>query len=387
MVPAAASINTYRHRHCTVPKLAGAQVLQTQLDKGSEKEGSGGGEDVSVTQATAADMPRGKPLLPVHSHDDGDDKSPKSLPFVWYLALAFMVCVYGSYGVLMNLSKEGGKIPYSSSALNFLIESIKFAVAATLLVLEVQRGGTFQRPSLHQALPFAVPGVLYSINNNLSVFMQVHMDPATYQVLGNLKIVTTAVLYRLILKRPLKAQQWISVGLLTSAGFCDSIGNMVGKGQIDLKEQYITATGLFAILTYCLISALAGVYSEFILKKDLHTSLHLQNMMLYSFSISLNFAAWFFSQGFSESSEVGAMFQLFKGFSVYTWLIILTQAFNGLGMSVVFKHGSNLVRLFVISCAMVVSTSLAIIIFGVHLSVLYFITLFLVIIAIYLYYQ
>ena len=35
------------------------------------------------------------------------------------------VLVYGSYGVLVNLSKVNGKIPFSSSALNLIIESIK----------------------------------------------------------------------------------------------------------------------------------------------------------------------------------------------------------------------------------------------------------------------
>ena len=33
--------------------------------------------------------------------------------------------MYGSYGVLVNLSKVDGKIPFSSSALNLVIESIK----------------------------------------------------------------------------------------------------------------------------------------------------------------------------------------------------------------------------------------------------------------------
>ena len=56
-------------------------------------------------------------------------------------------------------------------------------------------------------------------------------------------------------------------------------------------------------------------------------------------------------------------------------------------MSVVFKHGSNLVRLFVISCAMVVSTTLSIIVLGLSLNVLYFVTLLLVVVAIYLYYR
>ena len=85
-----------------------------------------------------------------------------------------------------------------------------------------------------------------------------------------------------------------------------SFGSLVEKDDANFKTQHITATGLVIILTYCLISALAGVYTEFILKKDLQTSLHLQNMMLYSFSVTLNFGGWLVIQTYTESTEPGA---------------------------------------------------------------------------------
>ena len=40
------------------------------------------------------------------------------------------------------------------------------------------------------------------------------MDPATYQILGNLKIVTTGVLFRALLHRRLSMLQWIALLLL-----------------------------------------------------------------------------------------------------------------------------------------------------------------------------
>lgn len=41
-----------------------------------------------------------------------------------------------------------------------------------------------------------------------------YVDPATYQILGNLKIVTTGVLFRLLLQRRLSLLQWIALVLL-----------------------------------------------------------------------------------------------------------------------------------------------------------------------------
>ena len=40
------------------------------------------------------------------------------------------------------------------------------------------------------------------------------MDPATYQILGNLKIITTGVLFRVFLRRQLSLLQWIALFLL-----------------------------------------------------------------------------------------------------------------------------------------------------------------------------
>lgn len=49
--------------------------------------------------------------------------------------------------------------------------------------------------------PFAVPAILYTVTNNLGIVVQMEMDPATYQVLGNFKILSTAILFRIVIKR------------------------------------------------------------------------------------------------------------------------------------------------------------------------------------------
>ena len=93
-----------------------------------------------------------------------------------------------------------------------------------------------------------------------------------------------------------------------------SVGSMVENGIISVRSQHVTVTGLIIMLTYCLISALAGVYTEYILKKDLYTPLHLQNMMLYSFSISINFVGWYVTQIRAEAAEEGKCFFFFPPF-------------------------------------------------------------------------
>ena len=51
-----------------------------------------------------------------------------------------------------------------------------------------------------------------------------YVDPATYQILGNLKIVTTGVLFRLVLQRRLSMLQWIALALLMVGATTSQVG-------------------------------------------------------------------------------------------------------------------------------------------------------------------
>jgi len=56
-------------------------------------------------------------------------------------------------------------------------------------------------------------------------------------------------------------------------------------------------------------------------------------------------------------------------------------------MSGVMKHASNITRLFLISCAMLVATTLSVIIFHLQLNLYFCLAFTLVIVAVFLYYR
>jgi len=303
-------------------------------------------------------------------------------PVMWNLMLVFGVVMYGSYTILVHLCEEGGRLPFSSTSAMFVIECLKLCICIVLYIPEVKKNG-FIMPPLSFAIPFAVPAVLYAVNNNIAVHMQLQMDPATYQVLGNMKILSTAFLYRLIIKRPITNMQWVALGVLALAGASNSYaGLQAAPGTTSAGVIHITMKGLVMISLYCFISGLAGVYTEYILKKKYEVSLHLQNGLLYVFGMSLNAGSWIY--GAMSSDDEGA-WDLFAGYSVYTWMLVATQAVIGLIMSAIFKHGNNIMRLFVISCAMLVTTVLSVLIFGLQLNVYFIVSFLLVVLALYLY--
>ena len=102
----------------------------------------------------------------------------------------------------------------------------------------------------------------------------------------------------------------------------------------------------------CVLSAFAGVYSELLLKKDGNShSIHLQNMMLYSWGVLFNAMYVFFING----QEIAANGGLLQGYTPMVWLLIVNNALIGLAISAILKFANNLVRVFAHTAAMMLT--------------------------------
>ncbi|XP_010218557.1 PREDICTED: probable UDP-sugar transporter protein SLC35A4 isoform X3 [Tinamus guttatus] len=233
--------------------------------------------------------------------------------------LVLSVAVYGSHAPLLTLCKVDGKIPFSSSSVVVLIELTKLVFSLLIMLIRDRKllGVTV---SWYHVFPFALSALLYAANNNLVVHMQLFMDPSTYQVLSNLKIVSTALLYSFFLRQRLCL-------------------------QAILKAQALP--------------------------------LSLQNLFLYFFGVLLNVTGHFWS-----STEASFL----EGFSSWVLVIVVSQALNGLIMSVVMKHSSNITRLFVISCSILVNALLSVTLFDLQLTLFFFIAVASIALAVHLYY-
>ncbi|XP_040297840.1 probable UDP-sugar transporter protein SLC35A4 [Bufo bufo] len=295
---------------------------------------------------------------------------------LWALMLGVSVVIYGSHAPLISLCRIDGRIPFSSSSVVLLIEFFKWMMSVVMLLLWDWRTVQLQ-VSWRLAIPYALPAILYGANNNLVVHMQHFMDPSSFQVLSNLKIVSTAVMYSIFLRQNLSIRKWLALSLLTVAGVFYSFG-----GIQDLEEQsagthlYISLQGLLLMVIYCLISGLSAVYTEVTLKTQ-KIPLNLQNIYLYSFGIIVNFLVHL-----TGSPSSGFL----DGFSTWVLVIIISQGLNGLIMSAVMKHSSNLTRLFIISFSMLVNGLLSYLLFQLQLTFLFFFAVVLIGLAVYLFY-
>lgn len=300
----------------------------------------------------------------------------------WGILFGLMVLIYGSHAPLITLTKVDGRVPFNPSSCVVLIELAKLLVSLVTLVL-TGGGSALQAPQhFVRVAPYAVPAVLYALNNNLVVIMQAYMDPSSYQVLSNLKIASTALLYSVCLGKRLRPSQWFALGLLMVAGVCHTyssldLGDPVRAEAEEGPRLHITAWGLFLVLVYCFVSGFAAVYTERVLKSQ-KLPLSLQNLYLYMFGVAVN--------GLSSFSLLTSDKNFLEGYSGVVWVIIAGQAANGLLMSVVLKHGSGITRLFVISCSMLVNALLSWAVLGLQLTHFFLLPVSIIGLAAYLYY-
>ncbi|KAG4174013.1 hypothetical protein ERO13_A11G094900v2 [Gossypium hirsutum] len=119
---------------------------------------------------------------------------------------------------------------------------------------------------------------------------------------------------------------------------------------------------MLGILSACL-SALAGVYTEFLMKQN-NDSLYWQNVQLYTFGAIFNMARLVVDD-FRAGFEKGPWWQrLFNGYSITTWMVVLNLGSTGLLVSWLMKYADNIVKVYSTSMAMLLTMVLAVFLFG-----------------------
>lgn len=272
-------------------------------------------------------------------------------------------------------SQENGKYPYNVGSVPFLSEFTKLCFSAFMLSKALRSGErvnmTTQTSSI---LLFPIPSIIYVVHNNVQFYIMNYVDAATYQILGNLKIVTTGVLFYLFLNKPLSKPQWMAIVLLTVGATMSQV-----KGCGDSVFSWPIQGYLFGILS-AFLSAFAGIYTEFLLKKN-NDNLYWQNVQLYGFGALFNMLRLMYDFG-----PLSFLSELTRGFNYVVWLIIANFAFAGLMISWIQKYADSILKVYATSSAMFITAVISIALFGLEPSLQLFLGIITATISLLLYY-
>eukprot|EP00299_Pterocystis_sp_00344_P019311 c9593_g1_i1.p1 GENE.c9593_g1_i1~~c9593_g1_i1.p1 ORF type:complete len:626 (+),score=119.87 c9593_g1_i1:88-1965(+) len=229
------------------------------------------------------------------------------------------------------------------------------------------------------------PAGLYAINNTFTFVAMKYMDPGTYQVMSNFKILTTALLAVYWYKQTLQSMQIIALIVLTVGGaLC-----VATKDGEDLSLVGASTTGVVMVLIMCVISAIAGLSCEMIMKRDHAVSLHMQNIQMSLASLTVlviqHFVTAIYNATDTATTATAATPFTFPTHAL-TWFNVVTQASVGMLIACVIKFQGTISKLFIQGAASVVSLGLTVYFFSATLTGRYVAGVVLVLISLPLYY-
>ena len=225
---------------------------------------------------------------------------------------------------------------YNVSHLVMACEIVKFMGACVLEFYTLPVGKTlmgslkihvFDHPM--DCLKIAVPAGLYLLQNTLLYVALSNLSAPLFQVTYQSKLLTTAIVSVFLLNRKYARKQWIALFTL-GVGVALAILSETKKGA-DVEEGDMI-TGLVAVTVACLSSALAGVYTEMILKNvnvskekdpDQPTrappSLWMRNIQMAFISICIAYGKAILSP---ESDPSASEKTYFFGFTFWVWILV-----------------------------------------------------------------
>ncbi|KAG7956389.1 hypothetical protein I3843_11G121800 [Carya illinoinensis] len=302
----------------------------------------------------------------------------------WYFVAALLTILTSSQGILTTLSQTNGRYMYDYATIPFLAEVFKLVVSSVLLWRECQVSPSTRMTTEWKSVRlYPIPSVIYLIHNNVQFATLTYVDTSTYQIMGNLKIVTTGILFRLFLRRKLSNLQWMAI-ILLAIGTTTSQIKGCGEASCDSLFSAPIQGYMLGILSACL-SASAGVYTEFLMKKN-NDSLYWQNVQLYMFGAIFNMARLVVDD-FRGGFENGPWWhRIFDGYSITTWMVVLNLGSTGLLVSWLMKYADNIVKVYSTSMAMLLTMVLSVYLFNFKPTLQLFLGIFICMMSLHMYF-
>ncbi|CAL5062029.1 unnamed protein product [Urochloa decumbens] len=301
-------------------------------------------------------------------------KNTWKLKSIVTLALTLLT---SSQAILIVWSKRAGKYEYSVTTANFSVEFLKCLLSLVALYRTWNSQGVTEdnrlTTSFDEVSVYPIPAIVYMVKNLLQYYIFAYVDAPAYQILKNLNIISTGVLYRIILKKKLSEIQWAAFVLLCAG--CTT-------AQLNPSSDHVLQTpiqGWMMAIVMALLSGFAGVYTEAIIKKRPSRNINAQNFWLYIFGMIFNLVA-ICVQDFGAVINKG----FFHGYSFITILMILNHALSGIAVSMVMKYADNIVKVYSTSVAMLLTAVVSVFLFNFHLSLAFFLGSTVVSVSVYL---
>ena len=241
----------------------------------------------------------------------------------------------------VRASRTTSEHAYSTSLVLFLIDLGKLFVC--LVAKSFSSEGNTKVSEFNTAT--AVPAVLYTWQTQLLLYSAKFVDPTTYQVLGQFKIVTTAFFARVLLRQRLSTGKYFSLALLFT-------GTVLIATSTDAEQPRLHAKAVGALVLSSLSSGFASTWTENCLKGRLFLDV---NIELSATSAVLALFQFLLSQ---YTKPTLASCGTWCGFNKYVIIVIVLQIVSGFYIGIILKHADSVRKNFAVSVSLLLTCTI-----------------------------
>ncbi|XP_076119415.1 UDP-sugar transporter protein SLC35A5 [Alosa pseudoharengus] len=352
------------------------------------------------------------------------------------LGLGFVMLGTSRILLLKFSANSENKYDFLPASVNLLAEAIKllFCLAMSVRVI-IREERSFRDlccssgSSFLSYMKWSVPAFLYFLDNLIIFYVMTYLQPAMAVLFSNVVILTTAVLFRIVLKRRLSWVQWAALVILFLSIMALTMGTgdnqraiavpglhvsplstpsnsclVFTQQQLELRNHTLAATvaddpawnetvawrlrrfglGYVFLLVQCFVSSMANIYNEKILKEgdQLTESIFIQNGKLYVFGLLFNALALTLRP---EDRAVILHCGLLHGHNAFSAALVVVTAALGLSVAFILKFRDNMFHVLTGQITTVLVTALSLFLFDFRPSVDFFLQAPVVLLAIYIY--
>ncbi|PJF17790.1 hypothetical protein PSACC_02390 [Paramicrosporidium saccamoebae] len=283
-------------------------------------------------------------------------------------------------------------------ALAFLIELFTGHTSHPSAVFRALRYDFLRNKS--QVLALAIPAFLYAIQNNMSYFALARLSAVSFQVLQQLKILTTALMAGWLMGKEISRQHWVALLLLTSGVIFVQLSNVSGKqnGAAGNSEAWM---GFLAMLANSLSSGFAGIYFERLMKSasfplrkpSLRRTISViiqvdkPTRSVWIQSIELGVFGLLFSVMMAIWNDGSVIIQngFFSGYDKMALLVVGMQACGGILVAMVVRYADSILKAFATSASIVLSSFITFGLLGQKVAPSFLMGATLVVLSVYIY--
>eukprot|EP00013_Stygamoeba_regulata_P000531 CAMPEP_0177631740 /NCGR_PEP_ID=MMETSP0447-20121125/1908_1 /TAXON_ID=0 /ORGANISM="Stygamoeba regulata, Strain BSH-02190019" /LENGTH=264 /DNA_ID=CAMNT_0019133239 /DNA_START=399 /DNA_END=1189 /DNA_ORIENTATION=+ len=218
-----------------------------------------------------------------------------------------------------------------------------------------------QRSHFTNLLLYAVPAILYFVNDNLLFAIYTTLDPTTFEILASMRIIFTSLLYRFFMRTAFSKVQWIALFLLV-------IGSLISQ-LVTCEEHTVSSISwseFRLVVLYCFISSFAGVFIERLLKRNPNEDFLIQNMKMYLCGAFFNGFTLLalFSDRLENRGVIGLATE-----NAAAFLIIINHALSGLAIAATMRYSNNIARVYAHTISMVLTMLISSMIYSILPSI------------------